>query len=62
VGPTLDHLARRSFIAGVLPNDEQGLMLWVQSPQKLHPGSAMPDLAVTQRDARDMAAYLQTLQ
>ena len=62
VGPTLDHLARRSFIAGVLPNDEQGLMLWVQSPQKLHPGSAMPDLAVTERDARDMAAYLQTLQ
>jgi len=62
VGPTLDHLARRSFIAGVLPNDEQGLMRWMQSPQKLHPGSAMPDLAVTQRDARDMAAYLETLQ
>jgi mono/diheme cytochrome c family protein len=62
VGPTLDHLARRSFIAGVLPNDEQGLMRWLQSPQKLHPGSAMPDLAVTQRDARDMAAYLVTLQ
>jgi mono/diheme cytochrome c family protein len=61
VGPTLDHLARRSFIAGVLPNDEQGLTRWLQSPQKLHPGSAMPDLAVTQRDARDMAAYLETL-
>ncbi|HEY1329008.1 MAG TPA: c-type cytochrome [Casimicrobiaceae bacterium] len=62
VGPPLAHLARRAFIGGAVPNDEQGLMRWLQSPQKLHPGSAMPDLGVTERDARDMAAYLATLQ
>lgn len=62
VGPTLDHLARRSFIGGAVANDPQRLAQWIREPQSLHPGSAMPDLGVTARDARDMAAYLETLE
>jgi mono/diheme cytochrome c family protein len=62
VGPALAHIARRGFIAGAVPNDPQGLMRWLRNPQALHPGSAMPDLGVTERDARDMAAYLYTLE
>jgi cytochrome c len=34
---------------------------WIRDPQHLKPGTAMPDLAVGERDARDIAAYLHTL-
>ena len=62
VGPPLAHLAPRRFIAGAVSNDADGLMRWLRDPQALHAGSAMPDLGVTDRDARDMAAYLVGLQ
>ena len=62
VGPPLDAMGRRGFIAGLLPNTPENMARWLQSPQEIHPGSAMPNLGVTARDARDMAAYLHTLQ
>lgn len=34
---------------------------WLREPQRVNPDSAMPDLGVSERDARDMAAYLYTL-
>jgi len=34
---------------------------WLRQPQKVAPLTAMPDLDVTERDARDIAAYLSTL-
>jgi cytochrome c1 len=34
---------------------------WLREPQAVHPGTAMPDLDVSERDARDIAAYLGTL-
>jgi cytochrome c1 len=37
------------------------MVRWLQAPQKLKPGSAMPDLGLSERDARDIAAYLETL-
>jgi mono/diheme cytochrome c family protein len=58
VGPSLKKLARRSYIAGVLPNTGDNLIRWLRSPQAVKPGTAMPDLGVTARDARDMAAFL----
>ena len=61
VGPPLDNIARRSFIAGTLPNTPDNMALWLQHPQRIKPASAMPELAVTETDARDMAAYLATL-
>jgi len=36
-------------------------MRWIQHPQKLEPGTAMPEMNVTDGDARDIAAYLYTL-
>jgi cytochrome c1 len=62
VGPPLAHIASRSFVAGALANDPEGLVRWIRNPQAVHPGSAMPNLGVTDRDARDMASYLATLQ
>ena len=61
VGPPLDRIASRSFIAGVLVNTSVNMARWLQSPQAVKPGTAMPDLAVSARDAKDMAAYLETL-
>ena len=58
VGPSLRKLARRSYIAGVLPNTGENLVRWLREPQSIKPGTAMPDLGVGERDARDMAAFL----
>jgi cytochrome c1 len=60
-GPPLIHFARRSFIAGEASNTADNLIRWIQAPESIEPGTAMPNLGVTQRAARDMAAYLYTL-
>jgi cytochrome c2 len=62
VGPSLERLAKRIYIAGVLPNTPENLIRWLKEPQKIAPMSAMPDLNVRDAHARDMAAYLYTLQ
>lgn len=61
VGPPLDHIARRTVIAGVLPNNPQNLTHWLEAPQSVVPGNAMPNMELSNRDARDIAAYLYTL-
>jgi cytochrome c1 len=61
-GPPLDRMATRRYIAGHFPNVPQNLVVWIRAPQTLKPGTAMPNLGVTERDARDLAAYLYTLQ
>lgn len=61
VGPPLNGIAKRTFIAGVLPNTPENMVRWLQDPKQFAPLSAMPNLGVTENDARDMAAYLATL-
>ena len=61
VGPPLERIATRELIAGVIPNNPENMVRWLREPQKIQPRSAMPDLGVSQRDARDIAAYLNTL-
>lgn len=61
VGPPLAGIARRKFLAGMLPNTPENLVRWIRFPQQVDALSAMPDLRVTEGDAQDMAAYLQTL-
>ncbi|HEX6364422.1 MAG TPA: c-type cytochrome [Albitalea sp.] len=61
VGPPLDGLARRRLIAGRLPNTPENLARWIRVPQQVKPGSAMPDLGVTEAHARVMAEYLSRL-
>ncbi len=54
-GPSLERIARASYVAGVLPNTQRNLERWIMRPS---PASAMPNLGVTEAEARDMAAYL----
>jgi len=61
VGPPLNDIASRSYIAGHFANHEIWMTLWIEHPQQLEPGTAMPELNVGRRDALDMAAYLATL-
>jgi mono/diheme cytochrome c family protein len=61
VGPPLDRIATRKYIAGMLPNTAENMLRWLRTPQEVNPRTAMPDLGVSERDARDMAAYLYTL-
>jgi len=61
VGPPLKEIGTRGFIAGVLPNTPENMVRWLRQPQAVNPKSAMPDLGVTERDARDIVAYLSTL-
>jgi cytochrome c len=57
-GPPLTQWPRRAYIAGILPNTPDNLVRWLRDPQEVSPANAMPNLGVTERDARDMAAYL----
>ena len=61
VGPPLNGIASRHYLGGVLPNTPDLMIEWLQHPQRIEPLTAMPDLRVTERDARDIAAYLYTL-
>lgn len=61
LGPPLAGIASRTMLGGVLPNSFDNMALWLRAPQAFSPHSAMPMLGVTERDARDMAAYLGTL-
>ena len=61
VGPPLNGMARRLYLGGVVPNTPDNMIEWIRYPQRVDPLSAMPDLGVSDRDARDIAAYLYTL-
>jgi cytochrome c oxidase assembly factor CtaG/cytochrome c2 len=58
VGPPLMRYAGRSYINGKLQNTPTNLIHFLQRPQEVQPGSAMPEMNVTEADARDIAAYL----
>jgi cytochrome c2 len=62
VGPPLTHMARRVYVAGLLRNTPDNLMHWLMNPQQVVPGNAMPNMGLSRKQARDVAAYLYTLQ
>lgn len=62
VGPPLGNLARRVYLGGVVPNAPEHLILWLMDPQALDPPTAMPNLGLSEAQARDIAAYLYTLE
>jgi len=58
VGPPLDDIKSRSYIAGVLTNTPAHIQQWIMDPPKVKPGTAMPKLGVTEQEAQDIAAFL----
>jgi cytochrome c2 len=61
VGPPLGGIARRVYIAGVLTNTPDHLVQWIEDPPGVDSLTAMPKLGVSDQEARDIAAYLYTL-
>lgn len=61
VGPPLLMFAKRTFIAGEVPNTPDNLEKWIEDPQSIEPATAMPKLGVDHQQAQDIAAYLYTL-
>jgi mono/diheme cytochrome c family protein len=62
VGPPLDGMAGRSLIAGHLPNKPGVLVAFLQNPPALAPQTGMPNVGLSVEQARDIAAYLYTLE
>ena len=62
IGPNLTHIATRSTIgAGLYPNDERHLRLWIKNARLMKPGSQMPTLGLNQRDPITGASVSQSL-
>ncbi len=62
VGPPLESVARRTYIGGNFPNTPATLTHWIMAPQSMKPKTAMPSLGLSEPQARDVVAYLETLQ
>jgi cytochrome c len=60
IGPPLRDFRDRRLIAGRLANNADNLVRWLRRPQSIAPGTVMPNMGVTEDDARDLAAYLYT--
>ncbi len=62
VGGSLGGFADRSMIAGRFPNQPQTLAVWVRDAPSMSPATGMPAMPITPAEARDVAAYLYTLE
>lgn len=61
VGPPLKGISQRMYLAGVVANTPENMIRWIMSPPSIDSLTAMPEMGVSERDARDIAAYLYTL-
>jgi len=77
IGPNLTHVGSRTTIAaGLYPNDERHLALWIKNARKMKPGVLMPTIGLNEYDPQlgttmkagltdqqiaDIVAYLQAL-
>ena len=62
VGPPLDRIASRAYIAGRTTNTPENMMRFLAHPHGTDPQTAMPEMGIPDRDVRDLAAYLYTLE
>jgi len=59
VGPDLTHVGSRLTIgAGLLDNNLENLIRWIDSTRQVKPGALMPEVELTEQQVRQLAAYL----
>jgi cytochrome c oxidase subunit 2 len=59
LGPDLTHFGSRTTLAGgLLANTAANVAAWVRDPGALKPGAKMPNLGLSEADARALAQYL----
>jgi cytochrome c oxidase subunit II len=62
VGPDLTHVAARTTLAaGTIPNDRAHLSEWLRDPQRVKPGSKMPQQPLSRADVAALVDYLEGL-
>ena len=61
IGSSLDNIAKRAYIAGVLANTPVNMVRWLRNPPGIDPHTVMPNMGLNDADAKDVAAYLYTL-
>jgi cytochrome c oxidase subunit 2 len=62
LGPDLTHFGGRAlFGAGLWPTSPEHVVAWLKDPPALKPGSKMPNLKLTDAEAKALAAYLLSL-
>ena len=61
VGPPLTGIGTRQIIAGHFANTPDNLVSWIEHPQQLLPGDAMPEMGLSHEQAQAIASYLYTL-
>lgn len=60
-GPNLTNIVLRPTIAGEsIPNSPDTLMQWLLDPPSMKPGTTMPKLGLTEQEARDLVAFLES--
>ena len=58
----LTHVAgRRLLAAGAIPNTPGHLAGWIVDPQKIKPGTHMPQNTIAPQDLRALLEYLESL-
>ena len=58
---TLSGFASKPTIAGTAPNNQENLEKWLKNPSAVKPSSQMPSLGLSDKDIKDLAAFLNTL-
>ena len=61
VGPPLTRVGARTYLAGFIRNSPDSMARWLQDPQRVLPGNAMPTMGISEKEARDMTAFLYDL-
>lgn len=61
-GPTLAGFSRFVYLAGKFPNQPDLLVRWIADAPSMAPQTAMPAIAMPEQHARDIAAYLYSLE
>jgi cytochrome c2 len=60
-GPSLKQWASQKTIAKEWPNTPANLENWIRHSEQLRPGTTMKMMTINEKDARDIAAYLYSL-
>ena len=60
IGPPLEQLAHRVYVAGRLANTPENVIRWIRDPGGVDPLTVMPAVGLDEAGARDIAAYLYT--
>ena len=58
IGPPLESLAKRVYIAGRLANTPENVVRWIRDPRSVDSLTVMPAVGLDEAGARDAAAYL----